>query len=344
MKILPTINTIRKSLPRVPGPFYDSFSMKNLLTTEFKCLELINIPSTFYPPTYTHHYRKYLGAFIDETAVVDEENELTEWIKSKANSSIIYGAFGTSSLILFNRMENLINGLAEFLLKNPNSFLLLVFRGSNYNTYQMVLNQIKNQEYLNILTDKKRVKIENKFVQQKWILQQNSIKLFLSHCGMGSCSEGIFFQKPILCMPFNMDQFINANSIDELGIGLSLFNPPSLFQSLINPYDFYDYVFSADSVTMKLFKLWEDDSYQKMSKIVSLEMKHEGGLKQAVKEIEFFVNLNGNLDRYAPFQSTLIFYQRYMIDLIIVFIILPITIGLYVLRKCRKRLRKVKND
>ncbi|CAF1329478.1 unnamed protein product [Adineta ricciae] len=343
-KILPTAGKISKSLPQVPGPFYDSLSLKNILLTETQCLELFNIPPTFYTQSYTNHYTKYLGAFIDEQGIEYTENELSTWVRSKANKSIIYAAFGTSSLIKFNRMQNLINGLAEFLLKNPNCFLLLVLRGINYESYQMVLNEMKNEEYQNIFKDSQRVRIETGFVQQKWILQENSIKLFLSHCGMGSCSEGIYFQKPILCMPFNMDQFINGNSIVQLGIGLSLFIPPSLFQSLLRPYDFYDYNFTSDSVTRKLSEIWENSNYQHMIRIMSLEMKHAGGVKQAVKEIEFLVNLNGNLDRYAPFQSTLVFYQRYLLDLIIIIIILPMTIVVYGLIKCCKRRQKEKRD
>jgi hypothetical protein len=203
---------------------------------------------------------------------------------------------------------------------------------------------MNDQQYLNIFNHNQRVRIENQFVEQKWILQQNSVKLFLSHCGMGSCSEGVYFQKPILCMPFNMDQFINAIAIDHSSIGLSLFEPPSLFQSFLNPSHFHEYKFSSESVIRKLSNIWNNDSYQKMVRIMSLEMKHAGGLKQAVKEIEFLVELEGNLDRYAPFQSTLPFYQRYLLDLIFVFIILPIIIVIYGLKKCCKRRRKVKND
>jgi UDP:flavonoid glycosyltransferase YjiC (YdhE family) len=343
-KLLPSFNIMLQSLPKVPGPFYESFSITNLLFTQSKCLELFSISPTFYIPSYRNDYIKYLGAFIDETTIKSDENELTDWIKSKENNSIIYGAFGTSSLIQFNRMKNLINGLAEFLIKIPNSFLLLVLHGSNYQTYQLVLNEINNKKYLDIFMDNQRVKIVNKFVEQKWILQQKSIKLFLSHCGMGSCSEGIYYEKPILCMPFNMDQFINSISIVHLSIGLSLFIPPSLFQSLIHPYHFYDYTFSANNVTTKLLKIWENDNYQKMIKIMSIEMKHAGGLKRAVEEVEFFAHLKGNLDRYAPFQSTLPFYQRYMLDLITIFIILPMTILIYGFHKCRKRHRKEKND
>jgi len=343
-KLAPLFYTSVQSYPKIPGPFHDSFSIGKLLSPKTKCLELYNIAPTFYVPTYTDHYTKYLGAFIDETTIKSEENKLTKWIQSKAERSIIYGAFGTSSLIPSDRMKNLIDGLAEFLIQTPDCFLLLVFGGRNYATYEKVLSEMNNQQYSDILRNNQRVRIENQFVEQKWILQQNTVKLFLSHCGMGSSSEGIYFEKPILCMPFNMDQFINAITIDHSTIGLSLFDPPSLFESFLNPSHFHEYRFSSESVTRKLSNIWKDDTYQKMIRMMSLEMKHAGGLKQAVKEIEFFVELKGNLDRYAPFQSTLPFYQRYLLDLIFIFVILPMIIVIYGLKKCCKRRQKVKND
>ena len=343
-KLAPTMYSTAQSYPKIPGPFYDSFSISKILSTKSKCLQLYSIAPTFYVPSYTDHHTKYLGAFIDETTIRSQENELAKWVQSKAESSVIYGAFGTSSLIPSTRMKSLIDGLAEFLIQTPNSYLLLVLGGRNYPTYQTVLHEINDQQYLNILNDNQRVRIENQFVEQKWILQQNSIKLFLSHCGMGSCSEGVYFAKPILCMPFNMDQFINAMAIDHSSIGLSLFEPPSLFQSFLNPGHFHEYQFSSESVTRKLSNIWNDDNYQKMMRFMSLEMKHAGGVKQAVKEIEFMVELKGNLDRYAPFQSTLPFYQRYLLDLIFIFIILPMIITIYGFKKCCKQRRKIKND
>jgi hypothetical protein len=78
---------------------------------------------------------------------------------------------------------------------------------------------------------------------------------------------------------------------------------------------------------------------------MSFEIKHAGGLKQAVEEIEFFVKLQGNFDRFTPFQSTLPFYQRYMLDLLFIFIILPDIILIFMLYKCcKQRRRKEKND
>ncbi|CAF3118179.1 unnamed protein product, partial [Rotaria sp. Silwood2] len=71
--------------------------------------------------------------------------------------------------------------------------------------YQIVVNKMKNDEYRHVLLDNQRVQIENQFVQQKWILKQKSVNLFISHCGMGSSLEGLYFQKPILCLPLHTD-------------------------------------------------------------------------------------------------------------------------------------------
>jgi hypothetical protein len=90
------------------------------------------MPPSFFTPSYSYHYTKYLGAFIDEKLVNHVDNDLTRWITSKPSSSIVYGAFGSTSLILHERMYNLISGLATFLLQANDSSLLLAFRSANY--------------------------------------------------------------------------------------------------------------------------------------------------------------------------------------------------------------------
>ncbi|CAF1088247.1 unnamed protein product [Didymodactylos carnosus] len=161
---------------------------------------------------------------------------------------------------------------------------------------------------------------------------------------MGSTGEGIYFQKPILCLPFHSDQFFNAIAIDQSGVGQSLFKLPSVLQSFLNPTDFHDYTFSANDVTTKLLTMWRNSTFENAVRIMSAEMKHAGGVKRAVKEIEFLVKLNGDLDRYMPFQSTLPFYQQFMVDLVIVYIVIPGAIIFYVFVKCCKQNRKKKVD
>ncbi|CAF3224253.1 unnamed protein product [Rotaria sp. Silwood2] len=241
-------------------------------------------------------------------------------------------------------MKSLIHGLAEFLFQTPTASVLLAFRNFNYDNYRLALNEMMHDEYKRIFLNDQRVKVENQFIDQKWILQKHTVSLFISHCGMGSIAEGLYFQKPILCLLLCNDQFPNAIMINQSGVGQSFFVPLSLWELFLKPTSFHFYTFTATSVTMKLSAMWRNSRYEKAARVMSIEIKHAGGVKRAVEEIEFLVSLNGDLDRYAPFQSTLPFYQRYLFDIIFIYIILPIIIMLYLFIKCCKRTRKEKTD
>lgn len=45
---------------------------------------------------------------------------------------------------------------------------------------------------------------------------------FLSHAGMGSTTEALYFGVPIVAMPVSGDQPSNAAAIEESGIGIQL--------------------------------------------------------------------------------------------------------------------------
>ncbi|CAF1185338.1 unnamed protein product [Rotaria sordida] len=287
-------------------------------------------------------------------ALVDQKKMAREMFEYFFNHSLLDSlihfmprmiqTFGSSALIKFDRMKSLIYGLGEFLFQTTTASVLLAFRNFNYDSYRTVLDEMVNVEYKRIFLDEQRVKVENQFLDQKWILRQHRVSLFISHCGMGSVTEGLYFQKLILCLPLCNDQFPNAFMIDQLGDGQSLFVPPSPWKLLLRPNSFHYYTFTASSVTIKLLTMWRNSTYEKVARIMSLEIKHAGGVKRAVEEIEFFVRSNGDLDRYVPFPSTLPFYQRFLLDIIFIYMILPMTIMFCVFMKCCKRPRKEKKD
>ncbi|CAF3670951.1 unnamed protein product [Rotaria sp. Silwood1] len=291
------------SFPQVPGPFYEVFTLRNILRTKSNCLKLISLPPTLYPPSSLYHDTKYLGGFVDNSSIEYVENDLTRWIKSKPPKSIVYVAFGSISVLNQVRMKNLIYGLAEFLLQKDSISAFLAFRNTNYENYQIVLNEMEHDQYRQILMNDQR-----------------------------SLWNGFNYQ------------FSNAISIYHSGVGESLFVPPSLWKLFLNPLDFHDYVFSASDVTTKLLAIWRNTSYEQAVRMMSLEIKHAGGVRKAVEEIEHFVNLNGSLDRYKPFYNTLPFYQRYLLDIIFVCIILPSVIIYYLCVKYCNRNRKAKKD
>jgi UDP:flavonoid glycosyltransferase YjiC (YdhE family) len=49
------------------------------------------------------------------------------------------------------------------------------------------------------------------------------LKSFVTHCGLNSSSEAINYGVPVVCIPLEVDQPLNAYRIaDELGLGLRL--------------------------------------------------------------------------------------------------------------------------
>ena len=344
-KIVKLISETYPRLPRIPGPFVDVFNWKNLFQSNPKYLLLISAPTSFYPFSTIDPSVKYLGGFIDPMMEKSSHDELLHWIQSKPNSSIIYGAFGSSSVISAVRMSSLIRGLARFLIEKQSSFLLLAFRSVNYETYRSVINELLDQESMRtVWNDASRVRIENGFVPQKWILRHSSVHIFLTHAGFGSLSESIYFEKATLCMPFNMDQFANAIRIRNLNLGRSLFEPPSLWKSLKKPYHHIDYRFTEIDVSSHLSILWLNQTYQRANQLMSSEMKYLGGVQQAVKEIEYYHEFSGSFDRFIPLTTTLKFYQQYFLDLISFFLILPLSIFLFLSVRCCKQNRKEKTD
>ncbi|CAF3371829.1 unnamed protein product [Rotaria socialis] len=296
--LIKSINTISRALPRISGPYYESFAVKNILREKHNLLKLYSVPPTLFPLSYPDSYSKYIGGFINDLFMDMIEDDLTRWIKSKRDSSILYAAFGSIGIIRPNRMKSLLEGLAIFLLQTSDASILLAFLNANHDTYVRVLNEISNNDHRRILSNTDRVRVENGFIPQKWILEQSAVGLFISHCGMGSLVEGLYFEKPILCLPLHTDQFVNAIAVDQSKIGKSLFVPPSPFESFLNPHDFHDYKFSTDSVIMAVSSMWMNSTYKQAARIMSLEMRHAGGLKRAAEEIELFVNLKGDRDRY----------------------------------------------
>jgi glucuronosyltransferase len=53
----------------------------------------------------------------------------------------------------------------------------------------------------------------SKWVPQDDVLAHNKLRLFISHCGLGSVAEAMYHGVPIVALPIGIDQVGNANSI-----------------------------------------------------------------------------------------------------------------------------------
>ena len=93
---------------------------------------------------------------------------------------------------------------------------------------------------------------------------------FITHCGMNSASEGLYFGVPLILFPQTPEQDAVAKRTEELGAGLRL---PSIEEKDI-----------LTSVT----RLIEDDSFRQGAKKISESFQQSGGIGEAVRFIESF--------------------------------------------------------
>jgi MGT family glycosyltransferase len=105
------------------------------------------------------------------------------------------------------------------------------------------------------------------YVPQLEILQQADI--FITHGGMNSSSEGLYFGVPLLVIPVMGDQPIVAKRIEELGAGLQL-----------NRHE-------LDAVALKSAteQILSNPAFKKKSLEVGKSLKEAGGYKKAVDAI-----------------------------------------------------------
>ena len=109
--------------------------------------------------------------------------------------------------------------------------------------------------------------IVRNYVPQLEILQQADV--FITHGGMNSSSEGLYFGVPLVVIPVMGDQPIVANRIEELGAGLQL-NRQEL-----------------DAITLRntTEQVLANSSFKEKSLEIGKSLRDSGGYKKAVEAI-----------------------------------------------------------
>ena len=91
---------------------------------------------------------------------------------------------------------------------------------------------------------------------------------FITHCGMNSASEGLYFGVPLILFPQTPEQDAVAKRVEELGAGLRL---PSI---------------SEDDILKAVTRAIEEKNFKQGAEKISESFKNSGGIKEAVAFIE----------------------------------------------------------
>ena len=129
--------------------------------------------------------------------------------------------------------------------------------------YQVIFSMGTNTEHFDNVPDNIEI---YESVDQMAVL--DIADAFVTHCGMNSASEGLYFGVPLILFPQTPEQDAVAKRAEELGAGLRLSS------------------ISEDDILKDIKRIIEDKSFKEAADKVSESFKSSGGLKEAVAFIE----------------------------------------------------------
>ncbi len=129
--------------------------------------------------------------------------------------------------------------------------------------YQVIISMGTNTDHFDDVPDNIQI---YESVDQMAVLSISDA--FITHCGMNSASEGLYFGVPLILFPQTPEQDAVAKRAEELGAGVRL---PSI---------------EKDDILKTVTELMEDKRYKDCASKVSDSFRNAGGIKEAVEFIE----------------------------------------------------------
>ena len=133
--------------------------------------------------------------------------------------------------------------------------------------YQVILSMGTNTDHFDAVPDNIEI---YESVDQMAVL--SIADAFITHCGMNSVSEGLYFGVPLILFPQTPEQDAVARRTEELGAGLRLSST------------------GEDDVLKAVTRIIEEKSFKQGAEKVSESFKNSGGIHEAVEFIEGIVH------------------------------------------------------
>ncbi|XWS51206.1 hypothetical protein CRYUN_Cryun12cG0157100 [Craigia yunnanensis] len=184
--------------------FFDWILSNSNYELESAALQLIPNILPIGPLLSSNHLSSFVGN------LWPEDSSCLEWLDKQPSSSVIYVAFGSTTMVNLQKVEELALGLE--LTGQP--FLWVVRSDFMCGSLAKFPDGFIN-----------RVAERAKFVEwapQEKVLAHPSVACFMSHCGWNSILEGLGV--PFLCWPYFADHFYNKKYICDLwkvGLGFT---------------------------------------------------------------------------------------------------------------------------
>jgi hypothetical protein len=128
------------------------------------------------------------------------------------------------------------------------------------------------------------------------VLAHDGIRLVISHCGMVSAQEALVFGKPLLCIPFLVDQPDVAARVVDAGAGLSIDKNR----------------LTADEVHDAVMRLLTSESYATAATRAGRLIERAGGINRAIEIID--TTLRVGFDHLETVDLALPWHKTAMLD------------------------------
>lgn len=163
-----------------------------------------------------------------------------------------------------------------------NKPLIFISLGTNYNRridfYKMCMQAFRNVEQQVVLSVGSKIdlkelgNIPGNFIVRRYVPQLEILKrsgLFITHGGLNSVREGIFYQTPLMVFPQQGDQYAVAGQVSRLGAGICFENGG----------------ISAKELEQAARQLYCNETIRRNCQEIKKSFLQTGGAKRAVDEI-----------------------------------------------------------
>ncbi|MDR3594686.1 macrolide family glycosyltransferase [Clostridium sp.] len=216
------------------------------MLSEFTGKGMINIVYTSkyfqpYSETFDESY-KFIGP-----SVIDRKESIDINLKNKENKKIIYISLGT----IFNNSIEFYESCFEAFKDIDAEVIMSVGKKIDINIFENIPSNFSVHNY----------------VPQLEVLKHADV--FITHGGMNSTNEGLYYDVPLILIPQSVDQPLVANRVAELGAGI---------------------VIEKSETTPEMLKecverIFSDNSFKINSKKIGKSLREAGGYKRGVDEI-----------------------------------------------------------
>ncbi|KAJ3706408.1 hypothetical protein LUZ61_010113 [Rhynchospora tenuis] len=146
-----------------------------------------------------------------------EAESVMKWLDQRKSRSVVFVSFGSEYFMPYKEMEQLAHGL-----ELSGACFIWVARFPKINTEG---TEGDSKELLHGLAERvgpERGLVITSWAPQRKILVHRNLGAFLTHCGWSSVIEGMQAGIPMIALPMEWDQPINAQLMVELGIGVEI--------------------------------------------------------------------------------------------------------------------------